>query len=125
MEVEKGAKRGHKSSKALEKPQMADRKRGKIGPAASIYSDTVLGKYFRKIWPLLTRGEQANIKAAVEQELVRSVATMCSGSGSGEIAHHAFLNMMGKESEVFFTCECVAWKQQHLLKVGQLIYLPS
>lgn len=107
---------------------MADRKHEKGVPTTwkdSIYSDTVLGKYFKEVWPLLTGDEQANIKATVAQELARSVATMCSGSGSGEIAHHALFEMMGKESEVFFTCECVAWKQQHLLKVGQPIFVIS
>ena len=81
------------------------------------YQGIILGQYTQKAWDLMTHEERVRVLEVIEEPHGRSVCSMCSGSGTGEIAHHAVLKMLGRQSDVWHTCESAPAKRQHLIDV--------
>ncbi len=79
----------------------------------TIYQGTKLQLFLEKSIAKLEKTQ----RAALQKNITRATSTlasMCSGSGMAELVHHALFEYIGKQSNLFFSCEKVEWKQKHL-----------
>ncbi len=82
----------------------------------TIYEESTLGQYIKKAWDILSDAERCAVVEATGRLGAESCCGLCSGSGMGEIVHHALFTLLGRTNQMSHSCENVGFKQKHLLE---------
>ena len=78
----------------------------KMKPVGSLFSGTPLANHIQYIWEKKFSQEQRDVvETTVAREEHRSVSSACSGSGMGELAFHAVMDMLNKKAIHVHSCE--------------------
>ena len=83
----------------------------------ALYQGSALQEYLQHAWKKLGKQERGTIRSNL-RNYDSTLATMCSGTGMGEIVFHAINALVEKqEAHLFHACEIVPFKQKHLMNV--------
>ena len=80
-----------------------------------MYLDTILNDFIHIGWSQLSTQEQDRAMRTAGLPESGRCTTLCSGSGMGEICHHAVQTMLGGTFTLLSGCEQTTFKQSHLM----------
>jgi hypothetical protein len=137
--MEKAGKAGNKGTKDQEKTmEKADKKvtkdqkqrmenTGKKATNTGTFDGTMLQAFLDKAWEKLSAEEKERALLNINAQTT-SLATMCSGSGMAELAHHCLMTSVGKSTALKHACEMIPFKCSHLEELGGMsvsVFNPS